>query len=161
MTINLSPLVHIEIVVHDAEAVYLFLNRVFGAQKVEEEFAASLEKLGGLKKIIHVDLGGTVLQLIEPGDFGTWGRQLREQGPGVHNITFRVDHISEVLKACRKEGVEILAKLPVDLKPLYGPDTPAPEESNACIIDTMEKIGFRLELFHKPQQLDKYENEGT
>ncbi len=43
MTIQLSPLVHIECVVPDAEKAYQFLHDVFGAEKVQEEFAGFLD----------------------------------------------------------------------------------------------------------------------
>ncbi|MBR9909274.1 MAG: hypothetical protein GYB33_02850 [Gammaproteobacteria bacterium] len=150
MTIKLSPLVHIEIVVHDADAAYELLQRVFGATKVEEPFADQLQNMGGLVRIIHVELGGTILQLIEPSDYGSWAEQLKSSGPGVHNITYQVDHISHAIKALADEGCKTQSQLPIDLKLLLGADTPAPAEPNACMIDTRDKLGFRLELFHKP-----------
>jgi catechol 2,3-dioxygenase-like lactoylglutathione lyase family enzyme len=52
MAINLSPLIHIEIVVHDAEAAYEFLRDAMGARKVQEEFASFLD--GEINKVIHV-----------------------------------------------------------------------------------------------------------
>lgn len=150
MTIKLSPLVHIEIVVHDADTAYNMLHRVFGATKVEEKFSDYLENLGGLERIIHVELGGTILQLIEPGDYGTWAEQLKNHGPGVHNITYQVDNIEPAIAALEKEGCPLLSKLPIDLKLMLGDDTPKPNEPNACMINTKDMLGFRLELFHKP-----------
>ncbi|MFA7556164.1 MAG: VOC family protein [Spongiibacteraceae bacterium] len=150
MTIKLSPLVHIEIVVHDADAAYEMLNRVFGAIKVEEKFSDHLETLGGLERIVHVELGGTILQLIEPGDYGTWAEQLKTSGPGVHNITYQVDHIAPAIAALEKEGCPLQSQLPIDLKLLLGEDTPEPNEPNACMVDSKAMLGFRLELFHKP-----------
>lgn len=126
------------------------LHRVFGATKVEQEFSQQLESFGTLKRILHIELGGTILQLIEPGDYGTWAEQLKTSGPGVHNITYQVDHISHAIKALEKEGCTTQSQLPIDLKLLLGDDTPAPTEANACMIDTKDKLGFRLELFHKP-----------
>ena len=43
MPIELSPMVHIEIVVRDAEAAYQFLHDALGAEKVQEEFAGFLD----------------------------------------------------------------------------------------------------------------------
>lgn len=151
MAVKLSPLVHIEIVVQDADAAFDLLHRAFGANRVEQEFSDYLESLGTLKRILHVELSGTILQLIEPGDYGTWAEQLINSGPGVHNITYQVDHISDAIKALSAEGCNLQSELSIDLKLLLGTDTPAPTEPNACMIDTKEKLGFRLELFHRPK----------
>jgi catechol 2,3-dioxygenase-like lactoylglutathione lyase family enzyme len=64
MPVKVSPLVHIEIVVRDAEEAYQFLNRVFGAQKTQLEFASFLDNPDN--HVVHVELGGVVLQFIEP-----------------------------------------------------------------------------------------------
>jgi 4-hydroxyphenylpyruvate dioxygenase-like putative hemolysin len=149
MKIKVSPLVHIEIVVHDAEETYQLLNRVFGAEKVEEELSSYAETLSPFKRIIHVDLGGTVLQLIEPAESGTWQKQLKEKGPGVHNITFKVDNIQDAIKSLQKEGCEPLWQTSLDA--ILGSDPSKPAEPNTCMIDTMEKVGFRLELFQQPK----------
>jgi catechol 2,3-dioxygenase-like lactoylglutathione lyase family enzyme len=151
MAITLSPLVHIEIVVHNADAASDLLHRVFGATRTEESFSNYLEKMGGLKRIVHVELGGTILQLIEPGDYGSWGEQLKTSGPGIHNITYQVDNIQEAIAALAAEGCPLQSQLPIDLKLLLGDNTPTPSEPNACMIDTKNILGFRLELFHKPK----------
>lgn len=151
MTVKLSPIVHIEVVVNDPEETYQFLNRVFGAEKVEEDFVKYLDGLyntGG--KTVHVNLGGTVLQLIQPNGFGTWGEQLKQRGPSIHNITFKVENIQNAISECEKEGFQCEWQTPIDVSLLLGPDTPKPTEPNACMIDTTKKLGFKLELFHKP-----------
>ncbi|MFX1296787.1 MAG: VOC family protein, partial [Promethearchaeota archaeon] len=65
MVIEVSPLVHIEIVVRDAEKAFEFLNRVFGAEKTEIEFANFLSR-SPVAKVVHVQLGNVILQFIEP-----------------------------------------------------------------------------------------------
>ena len=94
MAVHLSPLVHIEIVVRDAEAAYQFLNKAFGAEKIQEEFAEFLDS--EFAHVIHVGLGDVVLQFIQPIlKEQSWYHQLMNKGPGVHNLTFVVDDIQE------------------------------------------------------------------
>lgn len=153
MTIKLSPIVHIEVVVHDVEETYQFLHKVFGAEQVEKDFSTYLEKVSGMK-IIHASLGGTVFQIIDPGKTEkSHAKHLKKLGPSLHNITFRVDNIHDAIKACKDEGHQIDWVAPFDVSYILGPDTPKPtsDKPNACMVDTMEKIGFRLELFNKPE----------
>lgn len=92
MAVNVSPLVHIEIVVRDADGAYQFLQRVFNAKKVQEKITNFISSSFDVK-VIHVALGGVVLQFIQPvSEFGSWSKQLKEKGPGVHNFTFLVDN---------------------------------------------------------------------
>ena len=103
MTIKLSPLVHIEVTVPNAEEAYQLLHKVFGAKRVQEPFEKFLD--GDIVKVIHVGLGDVVLQYIEPLQEGTsWYKQLKTKGSGVHNLTFTVENIDETVKVLEKEG---------------------------------------------------------
>ena len=94
MTVNFLDLIHIEISVPDAEKAYQILHNVFGAEKVQEEFAGFLN--GEYNKVIHVGLGDVVLQFIEPlAEGSSWDAQLKTKGPGVHNLTFGVENAEE------------------------------------------------------------------
>jgi len=85
MAAQISPLIHIEIVVHDAEKAYQFLHEAMGAEKVQEEFAAFLDGEGA--KVIHVGLGDVVLQFIQPlNQEGSWYEQLRDKSGSLRKI---------------------------------------------------------------------------
>lgn len=149
MPVKVSPLVHIEIVVRDAEEAYRFLNRVFGAQKTQLEFASFLDS--PVAHVVHVELGGVVLQFIEPRTEGNlWSDFLKEKGPGVHNLTFTVDNIDETVKALESEGVPVLLKFPLDwaqMAELLPPGvTLKTEIPPVHMMGGEEKVGFRFEL---------------
>jgi catechol 2,3-dioxygenase-like lactoylglutathione lyase family enzyme len=149
MPVELSPLVHIEIVVPDAEAAYQFLHDALGAEKVQEEFAAFLD--GDLARVIHVGLGDVVLQFIQPiAEGGSWYEQLRDKGPGVHNLTYVVDDMRATVKALADEGVEPKFFFPLDWGAIIGPDNVKPDVQPVYMMDTMDKIGFHLELSETP-----------
>ena len=153
MPVKVSPLVHIEIVVSDADEAYQFLNRVFGAQKTQLEFASFLD--GPVAHVVHVELGGVVLQFIEPRVEGTlWSNFLKEKGPGVHNLTFLVDDVDEAVKALEREGVPVLLKFPLDwtrLGKFFSPGvTIRPDVPPVHMTGGEEKVGFRFELSESP-----------
>ncbi len=153
MPVELSPLVHIEIVVPDADEAYRFLNKVFGAEKTQIEFASFLD--GPAAHVIHVELGGVVLQFIEPRMEGTsWSDFLKEKGAGVHNLTFTVENMDEAAKAMEKEGAPVLFTFPLDwsqLEKLLPPGTKLkPDTPPVHMIGGHEKVGFRFELAESP-----------
>jgi len=149
MAVKISPLVHIEIVVRDAEEAYRFLKRVFGAEKTQLKFAGMLDGPGA--HVVHVELGRTILQFIEPRQEGTlWWDFLKEKGPGVHNLTFTVENMEETVKALEKEGAEVLLKFPLDwsyMAEILPPGINIEENPQPVhMIEAMEKVGFRIEL---------------
>ncbi|MBW2622523.1 MAG: VOC family protein [Deltaproteobacteria bacterium] len=149
MPVNISPLVHIEIVVRDAKRAYQFLHNVFGAEKVQEDFANFLD--GPANRVIHVELGGVVLQFIQPLAEGTsWYEQLAAHGPGVHNLTFVVDDVEEAARLLEEEGVTDRFTFPLDWGQLLGPENVKPDPRPVYMINTMDKLGFRLELAESP-----------
>jgi catechol 2,3-dioxygenase-like lactoylglutathione lyase family enzyme len=149
MPVHVSPLVHIEMAVHDAEAAYRFLHNVFGAQKVEEEFASFLD--GPYAQVIHVGLGDVVLQFIQPRvEEGSWYEQLKRSGPGVHNLTFVVDDIRKAVQALEGQGAPVLFSFPLDWAKLVGPDNVKPDAQPVHMVGSMEKVGFHLELAESP-----------
>lgn len=157
MVIKVSPLVHIEIVVRDAEKAYEFLNRIFGAEKVEVEFANVLSSMG-VVKAVHVQLGNVILQFIEPTSDKLqtlWSKHLKEKGPGVHNLTFVVKDVKEAAKAFRQEGVKTLIKFPVDWSQLIDPEDLRPNVPPVHMIGGEEIVGFRFELAESPIKENK------
>ena len=149
MTIQLSPLLHIEMAVRDAQAAYEFLHAALGAEKVQEEFAGFLS--GPNAKVIHVGLGDVVLQFVEPlVQQGSWYEQIQTKGPGVHNLTYIVEDMKETVKVLAAEGVSPKFSFPLDWGRLVGPDNVKPDAPPVYMMDTMDKIGFHLELAESP-----------
>jgi len=157
MVIEVSPLVHIEVVVRDAERAYQFLHNIFGAEKVEEDLAENLSSIG-LVKAIHVQLGNIIIQFIEPsGDEieTTWSKFLKEKGPGVHNLTFRVKDIKKSAKAFKEEGVKTELKFRVDWTKLLDPEELSDKPPKVYMIGGDEIVGFKFELSENPWKEDK------
>lgn len=158
MPAKISPLVHIEIVVRNAEEAYRFLKRVFGAEKTQIGFASFLD--GPVNHVVHVELGGVVLQFIEPRMAGTlWSDFLKEKGPGVHNLTFVVDNLKDTVKALKNEGAPVLLTFPLnwtEFAKLLPPGVSfKPDHPPVHMIGSEEKIGFRLELGEAPIGTEK------
>lgn len=155
MVIEVSPLLHIEIVVRSADKAYEFLNKVFGAEKTEIEFANFLSSYG-LVKVVHVKLGNVVLQFVEPlMDSGLWAEHLKEKGPGVHNLTFMVKNVKEAMKALEQEGAKTLLEMPLDWDQVVSPEDLRPDVGSVAMIGSEEIVGFRLELGENPLKGDK------
>jgi catechol 2,3-dioxygenase-like lactoylglutathione lyase family enzyme len=149
MTINVSRLFHIEIVVRDADAAADFLERVFGAKRVQEDFASFLS--GSFNKVVHVELGQTVLQFIEPlVDYGLWAEHLQKKGPGVHNLTFIVDDVEAAAAALEKEGAPTLLKFNLDWSKLEPAENLKDAWPPVYMIGGEETVGFRFELGESP-----------
>ncbi|MFW9879399.1 MAG: VOC family protein [Candidatus Thorarchaeota archaeon] len=150
MTVKFLNLIHIEITVPDAEKAYQILHNVFGAEKVQEEFADFLD--GEYNKVIHVGLGDVVLQFIEPQvEEGSWYNQLKTKGAGVHNLTFGVEDAEETAREMEKLG-SIKPLFTFDLE--WGNLIPAqflkPGVKKVFMMDSMEKLGFHLEFGDNP-----------
>ncbi|MBM4444332.1 MAG: hypothetical protein FJ020_03385 [Chloroflexi bacterium] len=153
MSVNVSPLVHIEIVVRDANAAADFLERVFGAKKTEADLVRLLNETAlGLLKVEHVQLGNVVLQFIEPLSEGNdvWAEHLRRKGPGVHNLTFQVDNVTETSEVLAREGAPTLFTFPLDWGKLFGANNVRGDAAPVYMVGSEEIVGFRLELFESP-----------
>ena len=149
MVIEVSPLVHIEIVVRDAEKAYEFLNRIFGAEKTEIEFAKFLSS-GGAANVVHVRLSNVILQFVEPlVDEGLWAEDLKKKGPGVHNLTFVVEDMKKAVMALEKEGAKVLLEMPFDWTKLYGKYART-DVAPVHMISGEDIVGFRFELAEMP-----------
>ncbi|MFX1324866.1 MAG: VOC family protein [Promethearchaeota archaeon] len=146
---DVSPLLHIELVTPDIEKTYQFLHKVFGSEKVEVKFA---EFLGSeFAKVLHVNLSNVVLQYIQPlVEVETWYEQLKKSGAGVHNITFLVDNIEKTVEKFKTQGISSQISFPLEWENLVGKENFNPGARNVHIFNTMNKIGFHLELFERP-----------
>ncbi|HEC37930.1 hypothetical protein LCGC14_0956150 [marine sediment metagenome] len=150
MTVNFLNLVHIEISVPDAEKAYQILHNVFGAEKVQEEFAGFLS--GEYNKVIHVGLGDVVLQFIEPiAEGSSWDTQLKTKGPGVHNLTFGVESAEGAANEMEKlGGIKPLFTFDLEWGNMVPPQFLNPEAKTVYMMDSMEKLGFHLEFGDNP-----------
>ncbi|TFG22999.1 MAG: hypothetical protein EU529_08765 [Promethearchaeota archaeon] len=157
MVIELSPLVHIEIVVPDAVKAAEFLNRIFGSEIVEKEFSDTLSNMG-VVKVVHVKLGNVILQFIEPSSEKIqtlWSEHLDKKGPGVHNLTFIVKDIRAAARALKQEGVKTLIKFPVAWDQFIDPEDLREKSPPVHMIGGEEIVGFRFELAESPYKEDK------
>ena len=155
MVIEISPLVHIEIVVSDAEKAYKFLHRVFGAKRVEEDLANYLSRSPAVK-IVHVQLGNVILQFVEPLTEGNlWADHLKKKGPGVHNLNFHVKNVKEAAKTFKQEGLKTLFKLRVDRTQFLDPEDLRPNIPPVYMLEGEDIVGFRFELQEIPYKEDR------
>jgi catechol 2,3-dioxygenase-like lactoylglutathione lyase family enzyme len=155
MPIDVSPLVHIEIVVRDVNAAVDFLERVFGAKRTEPELVSFLnEAAAGLLKVEHVELGNVVLQFIEPMEDGqdVWSEHLRKKGPGVHNLTFQVDDLNRAAAALAEAGAPTLFTMDLEWAKLFGSELARENVPPVHMIGSEEIVGFRLELAENPMK---------
>ena len=155
MKIEVSPLVHIEIVARDVNAAVDFLERVFGAKRTEPELVSLLNEVAaGLLKVEHVELGNVVLQFIEPMEDGqdAWAEHLRKKGPGVHNLTFQVDDLGRAATALAAAGAPTLFTMDLDWAKVWGPELVREDVPPVHMIGSEEIVGFRLELAENPMK---------
>ena len=102
-------------------------------------------------RVIHVNLSNVVLQYCQPlMEQGSWFEQLNTTGPSVHNITFVVENMEETMKAIEDAGAHDLFSFPLDWGQLIGPDKVKPDVSPVHMVNTMEILGFHLELSEWP-----------
>jgi len=144
-----SPMLHIELTTHDAEATLSILSSAFGSQKVEEDFANFLDS--PFMRIIHMNLSNVVLQYCQPlAEQGSWYEQLKARGPSVHNITFVVDDIDDTMKRIEEAGASDLFTFPLDWAKLVGEENARPDSKPVHMVDTMDILGFYLEIAERP-----------
>ncbi|MCK4285464.1 MAG: VOC family protein, partial [Candidatus Lokiarchaeota archaeon] len=150
MTVNFLDLIHIEISVPDAEEAYQILHNVFGAEKVQEEFAGFLD--GEYNKVIHVGLGDVVLQFIEPlAEGSSWHNQLKTKGAGVHNLTFGVENAEETAKEMENlGGIKPLFTFDLEWGNMVPPEILNTTSGKVFMMDSMEHFGFHLEFGTNP-----------
>lgn len=144
-----SPMLHIELTTEDAEGTLSLLTRAFGSKKVEEDFANFLDS--PFMRIIHMNLSNVVLQYCQPlAELGSWYEQLKARGPSVHNITFMVDDIDDTMKKIEEAGAMDLFTFPLDWAKLVGEENARPDSKPVHMVDTMDILGFHLELAERP-----------
>jgi hypothetical protein len=145
---EVSPMLHVEITHHDIAQAGRWLKRLFGSQRVEQEFSEFLVGItAGRMDIQHFSLGDAVLQYIEPRhDAGPWWELLQKAGPSVHNITWLVNDMAAVADASLAAGTRDLRYFEFDYAPLFGEENRIGDKTVGRIIDCAHILGFHLEL---------------
>ncbi|NJN17006.1 MAG: methylmalonyl-CoA epimerase [Oscillochloris sp.] len=99
---------HIGLVVADVEAAVAFYRDSFGLTEWER-----IELPERHTSIAVTRLGETLIELIAPtSDEAAFARFLREKGPGMHHIAYRVDDINAALAELQARGVPLIDKSP-------------------------------------------------
>ncbi|MHA2179911.1 MAG: VOC family protein [Promethearchaeota archaeon] len=144
---SVSPMMHIELVTSDIEKTYELLQKTFGSEKVEIEFADLLDT--PFMHIIHVNLSNVVLQYCQPmmkvdGPMGSWGRLLEKNGSYVHNITFVVDDVDDIVSKFKKEGIEPIFNFQVAWEKLD--EKMKAKRKPVYMMDSLDVLGFHMEF---------------
>ena len=141
-----STMLHIELVTPDAEKTFELLQKLFGTEKVEIEFASILDS--EFMHIIHVNLSNIVLQYCQPiVKEGTWYELLQKNSSYVHNLNWSVENIKETVRIFKKEGSPRIFK-----QRLGGP-----ESVPFYMYDTLNILGYHLENGQAPTNDEGYE----
>lgn len=99
---------HIGFVVADVEAAVAFYRDAFGLRDWER---ISLPERHA--EIAVARLGDSLLELIAPtSEQAAFARFLREKGPGMHHIAYRVDDIRAAMADLRERGVPLIDQEP-------------------------------------------------
>lgn len=99
---------HIGLAVQDVDQAIAYYSQTFGI--TEWERIPMPER--------HMDvaaarLGDTLLELIAPtSDDAAFAKYLKEKGPGVHHIAYRVDDIRASLQELQEKGIRLIDKEP-------------------------------------------------
>ncbi|MFX1324549.1 MAG: hypothetical protein ACFE8N_06310, partial [Promethearchaeota archaeon] len=142
----------------DLEETYELLHDVFGSEKVEIEFSNFLNAPNFLRTM-HVNLGNVVLQyqqpLVELKNFpmGSWYDLLKKNGSYVHNITFIVDNLDDVVEKFKKEGIEPLFTFPLQWEKLNA--NIKSKIKPVHMMNTLEQLGFYLEFGEIPTEEER------
>lgn len=99
---------HIGFAVADVEAGIAFYSQAFGLTEWERISMPERHMAVGVAR-----LGDTLLELIAPtSDEAAFAKFLRDKGPGVHHIAYRVDDIRAALAELQARGVPLIDKEP-------------------------------------------------
>ncbi len=99
---------HIGFVVADLDAAIAHYRQAFGIEEWERISLPERHMVIGAAR-----LGETLIELIAPtSDEAAFAKFLREKGPGMHHIAYRVDDIVASLAELQARGVPLIDKTP-------------------------------------------------
>lgn len=131
---------HIGFAVKDVEEAIAHYTSAFGLTEWERISLPDRHMSVGVAR-----LGDTLLELIAPtSEEAAFAKFLREKGPGVHHIAYRVDNIVDALAELQARGVPLIDK------------TPRPGIHNTLIAFVHPKAGAQGVLIELVQHQDHH-----
>lgn len=99
---------HIGIAVRDLDEAVAWYQRAFGVDDWER-----LALPDRHMAVAVAQVGASLVELIAPtSEEAAFAKFLRERGPGMHHVAYRVDDIAAALAALRAEGVPLIDETP-------------------------------------------------
>jgi len=104
----LEAIDHIGFAVHDIDEAIAFYSAMFGVTDWER-----LAVPARFMDVAAAHVGGVLLELIAPmSDSASFAKYLRERGPGMHHIAYRVDDIAAALAQLKARGAQLIDETP-------------------------------------------------
>jgi methylmalonyl-CoA/ethylmalonyl-CoA epimerase len=102
------PVHHIGIAVPSIEEALRFYGEKLGLEVVDRR-----ELRERTLKVVFVQTGNTLIELLEPTDpENTVARFIERRGPGLHHLCFGTTNIEEHLRDLKDKGVELIDEAP-------------------------------------------------
>lgn len=99
---------HIGFAVHDVEEAITFYTESFGITEWER-----IEMPERHMRIGVARMGDTLLELIAPtSEDAAFSKYLKDKGPGIHHIAYRVEDINASMKELQDKGLRLIDKEP-------------------------------------------------
>ena len=99
---------HIGFVVRDIDEAVAFYSAMFNVTSWERIAMAERHM-----DVAAAHVGGVMLELIAPtSDAAAFAKYLRERGPGMHHIAYRVDDIASALADLKARGAQLIDEVP-------------------------------------------------
>jgi methylmalonyl-CoA/ethylmalonyl-CoA epimerase len=95
---------HIGFVVRDLDEAVAFYSHIFDISEWEQIAMPERHMHAAVTRV-----GDMLLELIAPtSDEASFAKFLRERGPGMHHVGYRVDDITAALAQARQRGVQLI-----------------------------------------------------
>ena len=128
MTIILSNLQRLTSVVPSSLDAARYMQLLFKAETIAD--SASLLKTDEEISVEHVGLGDAEVEFVSPKTAsGIWRERLSKHGAALLSLTFNVPDLEAATKLLEEENVH-----------------PIEQQPSRCVFDTMEIVGFNIEL---------------
>jgi methylmalonyl-CoA/ethylmalonyl-CoA epimerase len=102
------PVHHIGIAVQSIDEAMRFYGDKLGLEVVDRR-----ELRERALKVVFVQTGNTLIELLEPTDpENTVARFIERRGPGLHHLCFGTTNIEEHLRDLKEKGVELIDEAP-------------------------------------------------
>ena len=99
---------HLGFAVRDIDEAVEFYSRTFGVADWERIAMPERHMAVAVARV-----GDTLLELIAPtSEDAAFARFLRERGPGMHHVAYRVDDIAAALTEVKARGVQLIDEQP-------------------------------------------------